>query len=282
LGTGGAIEGRVLVADGRSPAGTIVGFSRGDGRASTVRVGEDGTFRVERLMPGPWLVQRMDAELRPNHSSASLDPGPPWNELPSSCIVHEGETTRFDLDLGAGDAAFVLAGLLSIDGAAPGAWTAALLEPVGGERHATVASAAVDLHGRFELRARAAGPTRLVLTARDADLAGLRLLATVELRGPRTEWGAALRRASVRWSVQGTPEVDGAPRALVCEPASGLRALLPVDAARVADGAVLGFLAGRARLVRFDESATEPDPLAWPALEQASIEPGATAVLRWR
>ncbi|MFG0316749.1 MAG: sigma-70 family RNA polymerase sigma factor, partial [Planctomycetota bacterium JB042] len=65
LGEGGVLAGRVLPPPGRSAAGTIVGISRGDGYARTARVGADGRFRFERLIPGRYHVVRHDRELRP-------------------------------------------------------------------------------------------------------------------------------------------------------------------------------------------------------------------------
>src|SRR5690606_27515975 len=103
LGEGGVLEGRVLPPPGRSAAGTIVGISRGDGYARTVRVGADGRFLFDRLIPGRYHVVRHDRELRS---------GPPRSfgtfgtfgtsgigELPWSCEVFDGRTTRHDLDL---------------------------------------------------------------------------------------------------------------------------------------------------------------------------------------
>src|SRR4029079_14241954 len=61
---GGTIEGKVLVAPGRAPAGVGVGIHRHDGKPRTQRIGPDGTFRLDHLTPGKYLVQRVDEELR--------------------------------------------------------------------------------------------------------------------------------------------------------------------------------------------------------------------------
>lgn len=97
LGRGGAIEGRVLRADGGVGEGAIVGLSCGDGFGFTLRAGPDGAFRAEGLTPGSWQVLSRSAEqslesstLRELSGAAPIE----W-----SCRVREGEVTRFDLQL---------------------------------------------------------------------------------------------------------------------------------------------------------------------------------------
>ncbi|MDP7571058.1 MAG: carboxypeptidase regulatory-like domain-containing protein, partial [Myxococcota bacterium] len=59
---GGSIGGRLLLPDGTSPAGMYVGASNGDGTLQAQRVAADGAFRFDHLMPGNWLVERMESE----------------------------------------------------------------------------------------------------------------------------------------------------------------------------------------------------------------------------
>src|SRR5262249_16956395 len=97
---GGAIEGHVLVAQGKEASGVIVAANRGDGRARTTRSGADGAFHFDGLTPGRWNVTRAQAEISPNRSTTSSwdgetkDVEPPWD-----CVVDEGRTTRFDVDV---------------------------------------------------------------------------------------------------------------------------------------------------------------------------------------
>ena len=113
LGSGGAIEGHVLVSPGHAAAGTIVGFSRGDAHALSVRADPDGSFRIERLMPGRWLVQQLELELVLGRGLSRMISGR-WSELPWNCEVLEGRTTRFDLDLREQGVRATLAGQLSV------------------------------------------------------------------------------------------------------------------------------------------------------------------------
>jgi hypothetical protein len=96
---GGAIEGHLLLPPGQNPSGSIIGISRGDGKARTQRVESDGSFRFERLTPGPWLVKRCAQEITPSGLDRSTGLTSDTVEIPSNCEVHEGATTRFDLDL---------------------------------------------------------------------------------------------------------------------------------------------------------------------------------------
>lgn len=97
LGRGGAIEGRVLRADGSAGEGAVVGLSCGDGFGFTLRAGPGGLYRAERLTPGAWQVLPRGEELRPENSTLrQLDRGAP---IEWSCQVREGEVTRFDVQL---------------------------------------------------------------------------------------------------------------------------------------------------------------------------------------
>jgi hypothetical protein len=102
LTRGGAIEGRVVVTEGLSAEGTIVGINRGDIAPRTLRVGPDGRFRFEGLTPGSWQVLAREEELEPggvtiskNTDDRSTDPP----EIRWSCEVQANRTTVCDLDL---------------------------------------------------------------------------------------------------------------------------------------------------------------------------------------
>lgn len=115
---GGAIEGRVLPLPGGSPAGVIVAISRGDARATSQRVGADGRFRFEKLLPGSWLIARYDAEVYPGNQMSMIEAVPfDEAEIRTNCTVVEGGTTRFDLDLAGNAAEMVLEGCLIIENA---------------------------------------------------------------------------------------------------------------------------------------------------------------------
>jgi RNA polymerase sigma-70 factor (ECF subfamily) len=95
LGRGGAIEGRVIRADGSPGEGAIVGLNCGDGFGFTLRAGPGGLYRAERLTPGAWQVLPRGEELRPE--SSTLRQLPSGAPIEWSCQVREGEVTRFDV-----------------------------------------------------------------------------------------------------------------------------------------------------------------------------------------
>lgn len=97
LSAGGSLEGHVLVPDDASAQGIVVGIHHGDGRPRTLRVGPDGFFRFDHLMPGSWKVQRCEDE--PNPSSTTVGTSSDPHEIRWSCTVEVSRTTRFDLDL---------------------------------------------------------------------------------------------------------------------------------------------------------------------------------------
>lgn len=193
LTDGGAIEGRVRVGPASSPAGVIVGFSRGDAFAFTLRVGPDGMFKAERLTPGRWMVRRVDKEILEHAGSSSSWTSGRWDEIPSACEVLEGRTTYFDLDLGSGQASATLVGELRVDGAAPGAWNAMLLSAAAGRNPIVL----VDVSGQFRVTAPDGGDQRLFLTCLSGRLEGLRLGANVTLRAGETRWSLDLATAEL-------------------------------------------------------------------------------------
>ncbi len=100
LDAGGSIEGTVTSSDGSSVAGVFVAVNRGDGRdwlrpRRHTRVAEDGTYRIDRLEPGPWRVEpRFDvADVTSFGSFNRTDRAIP----PPNAVVVSGATTRVDL-----------------------------------------------------------------------------------------------------------------------------------------------------------------------------------------
>jgi RNA polymerase sigma factor (sigma-70 family) len=131
LTRGGALEGVVRTAPGVGAAGLVVGANRFDGHPRTQRTDAEGRFRFEGLTPGPWRVERVRDELDPSDENFLVDElrAAPDPRLEPNCVVREGETSAFTLDLSRERPA-VLAALVSVNGAPAAGWSL-VLWPVG-------------------------------------------------------------------------------------------------------------------------------------------------------
>lgn len=186
LTRGGAIEGRVITADGSSPAGTVVGISRADGHPRTRRVGPDGRYRFDGLMPGRWIVRRAEKEISPLVTNTEVRPGNP-RPLPWSCTVSEGQTTHHDLDLSGRDAAASVSGRLAFDGQPARGWRVRLVPAGTVLVRGDAPKARTGDQGRFHITA--PGPGVFLLLANRAGPDGMRsLVKRLELVRGANPW----------------------------------------------------------------------------------------------
>ncbi|MFT5050959.1 MAG: hypothetical protein ACI8QZ_002366 [Chlamydiales bacterium] len=160
----GAIDGKLLLAPGRDVAGLVIGISRGDGFAVTGRTDARGNFRFAGLTPGDWYVKRCAEEIREGWTNSSSSDNDGERELPWSCEVWPGRTTRFDLDLTEA-AHVVLVGRLTLGGAPRPGWKAEVrrTEESGGE-DSVLAEDLLDSQGDFRLELTAEGDYALTFT----------------------------------------------------------------------------------------------------------------------
>jgi hypothetical protein len=267
----------VLAPPGASVAGTIVGFSRGDACAFTQRVGPDGKFRAERLMPGRWMVKRVDSEIQSGFSSSEWTKGR-WKEIPGNCEVIEGRTTRFDLELGTAQSRHTLLGELRVDGEAPGVWTAwVFVGGLDGLKDAVKASETVklDTEGGFRIDASDGGKGGVLLECLAGRLEGSMVVAEVELAEGETRFALDLKTAQLL--------LDGASSELGPEERFMYRAehgfpgvresmrMLPLGEGPVA----FDVIAGKGRLARFDaRTGLVPTPTPLPEFD---LKPGERA-----
>lgn len=263
LGPGGALAGEVLVSGDGDPSGTLVGVSRGDTHSRSVRVGPDGRFRFERLTPGPWVVDRVDEEFHRGARSfrtGMRDDPPPH---PVSCVVREGETTRFDLDLRE-RGPVVLLGRLTTNGGPPGKSTVSLY---GARPHPPEAEVGLDTTGRFRLGVPEAGRYRLyVSTEGGGVISDVLVLTPGENRwehdltpGVLAGFAPASTRGPVLYHLGRGRDDLALKTAIRPDPNGAFR----LDAAP----------AGAGWIVRQDD-ATWNDLDAWPKVRAANIPPG--------
>lgn len=92
----GSVRGKVLFADGRNPAGTIVCATRGFGDPRTVRCASDGSYSIEGLAPGAWYVLTTNHEVDPSSSGQRGERPGHWQH-PANVEIPPGGSVRFDL-----------------------------------------------------------------------------------------------------------------------------------------------------------------------------------------
>jgi hypothetical protein len=265
LTVGGAIAGRVLPQPGREAAGTVVAISRGDSFARTLRVGPDGAFSFDHLMPGRWNVSRRSEELDPLSSSMSWG-GEGSSEVPWNCEVVEGRTTKFDLGPESVTAC-VLVGKLSVRGAQLGACNAQLVnEPTGS------LAVMLDSAGSFRLERAEAGNARLLLTAISGPFEGMRYIAPITLVSGDNDWSTVVDvgTLSLRGAGSGTKGL------LLLVVQSGAFGCFVVPLPNEGDHDIT-VPSGRARIVRVDESARNgSDPRTLSGGVPVELVPGDT------
>lgn len=255
LDQGCVLEGRVLAAPGDSPAGTIVAISRGDARARTQRVGADGRYRFERLVPGPWFVTRRDSPIT-GMGYASTSDSDPFDEsqVPSNCEVVRGQITRFDLDLGAEAAGPRLIGSLLIDGAGPEGWTAQLFRDEGSRVFsANERPTGIGADGSFELARTEPGRYRLTLQAPGAGQGrGTTISVPLELPPGLTTWSRSLSTGTLVVEDPAPLHPEGVALDYFLLETGGIEVVLPIVPDDGGETATLtGVPAGAGRLVRF-------------------------------
>ena len=188
LESGGVLEGTVLVAKGRSPAGIIVSMNRGDGSPKSQRVGPDGSFRFERLTPGEWVLARSNREVTQWMATTLGSSKDSKVVFPFNCTVTAGTTTHKDLDL-RDVKACTLAGRLSIQGAPAWAWSVTRSTLTGKHvYHGFNGTADLDTGGGFSLELESPGEWTIELHSPVETEASLNLRAKLQLAPGKNTW----------------------------------------------------------------------------------------------
>jgi len=206
LGSGGALEGRVRLRDGRDPEGIIVALNRADGFPRTLRADAEGRFRFEELTPGAWQLSSAKREFNPNQHGGAYATREGWS-LPTNCVVVEGETTYMDLDLRDHEQG-ELEGRLTLDGSPARDWLVEAwpdgVRAFSGELPRT----ALDAEGRFRFTFDELGPRRLHFSpAPELGLEG-QILLVVPVEGGRNEWSRDLRTGALSGRCSPIPAGD--------------------------------------------------------------------------
>ncbi len=195
LDAGGTLEGHVLVASGRSPAGVIVSVNRGDAKPRTQTVGPDGSFRFEHLTAGAWELARAE-EMFGGATSTSMSSGDGVKpaELRHDLSIAVGQTTRRDLDLRQSGPGTIEISLVH-NGAPARAWSIAA-RPSGKHTFTTTPpGATTDSNGRAHIEIDAPGPWTLTLRPPPELASTLDITEEVELHAGANEWSHEVRTA---------------------------------------------------------------------------------------
>jgi hypothetical protein len=203
LTAGGAIEGRVLPRPGFEAAGTIVAICRFDGRAVSQRVGPDGKFSFPRLTPGRWEVTHVDREVD-GHSNSEYGPGVQApTEFPWNCVVEDGATTHFDLDLAHGSSCS-LSLQMSVDGKPAAGWMASL-GPRQPTRESKEVGGSLDGDGRLHIESLDVGSYRLVIHRPAESSEKGQLEASIDLKVGENSWPCTLYTGRIQGHVSPKP-----------------------------------------------------------------------------
>lgn len=203
LRRGGAVEGRVLVPAGRSPAGVVVAASRGDGFPVCTRTDEGGAYRFDGLAPGPWQIEtRAESfDYRVRRGASGLDDDA---AIPSNCVVRSDGTTTLDLSLREEDS-FALRGRFTLGGRVLPGFRVAILRAREGSPEPidpAVDSAGVLPDGTWELRVGSSGEYLLRI---EDERSHFELTAPVRLRVASTRRDFDLGAGTVEGRLSGEP-----------------------------------------------------------------------------
>ncbi len=164
LDHGGTLHGRVFGGD---VAGKIVGISRGDAAARTMRADSSGQFCFANVTPGRYMVKLVGREIRDGASSTQNRWGRPYRETEWVCEVSSGRATRHDLGVLA-TTPCGLRGNLRLHGVDVTSWQASL-SPIDTSMD-DVPLDQLDASGAFELTVAAPGRYRLIVQNQDDGL----------------------------------------------------------------------------------------------------------------
>lgn len=266
LSSGGSIEGALILQGDASPAGKFVAVSRGDCWAETQRVGADGAFRFDNLIPGNWMVKLVNDGIDDRSSSSETTSSFLSRvQIPSNCVVLEGQVTHHDL-VPVPLAVCVLRGQLELEDIDMTTWNGSIdpesLEDgsEGGVRPGFL----MDKAGNFEIRVKGAGMWKLEFKSPEEN--GLSVWTSLELTEGVNRWDAALPMGSATLSGS-----FGEPFLYYWQGPDGLTAGIPVSSYEGNQLEMNPVPAGPAKLILMrDARGFEPGgalPPAWVELD---------------
>jgi len=164
---GGSLAGQVVAGADGSRAPFVV-ISNGDGVPRSWPVSADGTFSIDHLVAGAWNVRTSETAILVNYRK--LDTAEASGDLPSNCVIREGETTTLALSSDDTLECIVRGKVVGRDGGSMmwGAWAGArdVPIPIVWSGSAKPSPVLIGRDGRFECRDDVPGRAQLVVFAR--------------------------------------------------------------------------------------------------------------------
>jgi hypothetical protein len=199
-------------------------------------------------------------------------------EIPWVCVVEEGKTTVYNLNLVQGTVPLIT-GRLTLDGKPPKAWTASLQEV--NDMHISINEdkVSLDVEGRFVLQGKRRGTHQILLSGTVGEGAELRIRNQLHLDAGETPW--SLDITTGRLILENLPEPD--PAALfLCYKWEGSRDLMaitiiPKDGG---DPLTLTVPAGCGSMVKFLLNPTAPEGYTEVPLKEVEVPAGKTVTLK--
>ncbi|MFT7669256.1 MAG: RNA polymerase sigma-70 factor (ECF subfamily) [Planctomycetota bacterium] len=267
ISAGGSLRGRVVLAAGLNPAGRLVAISRGDCWAESRRVGADGAYEFTGLIPGRWQVTLVDREIVDGVSTSSTSSFSPVEiQPPFNCVVHEGESTEFDLSV-TDVLECELVGQLEMVGSDPSLWRGVLISrsTQDGSPLPRSMTFKLDAEGRFAQAGIGIGEWRLGFE--QVESGGLLFSAPLALVAGFNQW-----RSRVELTTLYLKEVPDFPCYYLWEGAGQLTGIYPVDISLDHEHHLAPIPAGAGRLVFYQEGFDPNDPRDWPTWRSFDLE----------
>ncbi len=202
LGSGGVLEGDVLVPPGRSPAGVTVGINCGDGDPRVQTVDAGGHFRFEHVMPGNWELRQDLPNGSVGEESFQKRDG---KRLPArireDARIVEGETTRRDLDLRE-QTASALDIELRLDSSPARGWHVTILPRRSFGGWGASPAASIDSQGRARLQLGFSGECTLIARPPAEQPDALALRFDLELSSGSNRWSRDIRTGRLEGDVR--------------------------------------------------------------------------------
>ena len=295
LTSGGSIEGRVHAAalELDPEVHVTVRASRGDLRVRETRAAPDGSFRLDRLTPGPWMIRATVRSRRPEATAglAAMAVRTVASEedfvFPWDCEVREGEVTWVDLRLDGGERA--VRGAVSVDGVPERYGVARLFVPARTLADGTTAPGAgwgltahtprianLDLSGRFDLgQVERDDEAWIAVELAGGPLAGTHLVLWMAASATASQLGLDLASAELALGSDFAPGRYAALTEL-----AGATAITPLPTGPDGLPRPTPVPAGRVRVVRQADGVDPDDPRTWPESSRLELSPGTRAVAR--